>query len=41
VLIDMLDGQFSDPARVVAFNMAAGSSRDASREMAARGWGER
>ena len=31
VMIDLLDGQFSDPARIVAFNTANGWSRDASR----------
>ena len=34
VMIDLLDGQFSDPARGVAFNTANGWSRDASRELA-------
>lgn len=34
VMIDLLDGQFSDPARIVAFNTANGWSRDASRELA-------
>jgi hypothetical protein len=34
VIIDLIDGQFSDPARVVAFNTAEGWSRDVSQELA-------
>jgi hypothetical protein len=34
VLIDLMDGQYNDPIRVVAFNTAEGWSRDASREIA-------
>jgi hypothetical protein len=34
VIIDLLDGQFANPARIVAFNTANGWSRDVSRELA-------
>lgn len=31
---DLLDGQYANPARIVAFNTAAGWSRDVTREIA-------
>lgn len=31
---DLIDGQYSDPARIVAFNTAEGWSRDVSAELA-------
>jgi hypothetical protein len=34
VIIDMIDGQFSNPVRIVAFNAAEGWSRDVSEELA-------
>ena len=34
VIIDLMDGQFSNPVRVVAFNTAEGWSRDLSEEIA-------
>jgi hypothetical protein len=34
LLADLLDGQYSDPARIVVFNTAEGWSRDLSRELA-------
>jgi hypothetical protein len=34
VLTDLLDGQFSDPVRVVAFNTVTRCARDVSREIA-------
>jgi hypothetical protein len=34
VIADLIDGQYSDPARVVAFNTAEGWSRDVSEELA-------
>jgi hypothetical protein len=34
VITDLIDGQYSDPARVVAFNSAEGWSRDASEDIA-------
>jgi hypothetical protein len=34
VIADMMDGQHSNPARVVAFNTAEGWSRDVSKEIA-------
>jgi hypothetical protein len=34
LMIDLVDGQYNDPVRVVAFNMAEGWARDASREIA-------
>ena len=34
VITDLVDGQYSDPARVVAFNTAEGWSRDVSEEVA-------
>jgi hypothetical protein len=34
VMVDLMDGQYNDPVRVVAFNVDEGWSRDASREMA-------
>ena len=34
VIRDMLDGQYSNPVRVVAFNTAEGWSRDASDDIA-------
>jgi hypothetical protein len=34
VIADLIDGQYSDPARVVAFNTAEGWSRDVSQELA-------
>jgi hypothetical protein len=34
VIIDLMDGQFSNPVRVVAFNTAEGWSRDVSEEIA-------
>jgi len=33
-ITDLVDGQYSDPARVVAFNTAEGWSRDVSEELA-------
>jgi hypothetical protein len=32
--VDLLDGQYNDPIRVVAFNLADGWVRDASQEIA-------
>jgi hypothetical protein len=34
VITDLLEGQYSNPVRVVAFNIAEGWSRDMSREIA-------
>ena len=34
IVSDLLDGQYSAPARIVAFNTAEGWSRDASAELA-------
>jgi hypothetical protein len=34
VITDLLDGQYSDPIRIVAFNTAKGWSRDVSEEIA-------
>jgi hypothetical protein len=34
VVTDLIDGQYSEPARVVAFNTAEGWSRDVSEELA-------
>jgi hypothetical protein len=34
LLTDLIDGQYSDPARVVVFNTAKGWSRDVSQELA-------
>jgi hypothetical protein len=34
VITDLLDGQYSNPARVVAFNTVEGWSRDVSEELA-------
>ena len=34
LIVDFLDGQFNDPIRVVAFNIAEGWARDASQEVA-------
>ena len=34
VMVDLLDGQYNDPVRVVAFNTAEGWARDASQEIA-------
>jgi hypothetical protein len=34
VIIDLLDGQYSNPVRVVAFNAAKGWARDVSAEIA-------
>jgi hypothetical protein len=34
LLADLLEGQFKDPVRIVAFNTAEGWSRDASGEIA-------
>ena len=34
VITDMIDGQYSNPARVVAFDTAEGWSRDVSKEIA-------
>ena len=34
VLTDLMDGQFSDPVRIVAFNTREGWSRDVSQEFA-------
>jgi hypothetical protein len=34
VITDLMDGQFSNPVRVVAFNTAEGWSRDVSEEIA-------
>jgi hypothetical protein len=34
VITDLVDGQYSEPARVVAFNTAEGWSRDVSEELA-------
>jgi len=36
VIVDMLQGQYSDPVRVVAFNTAEGWSRDVSEDIADR-----
>ena len=33
VIMDLIDGQFSNPVRVVALNIAAGWSRDVSEEI--------
>jgi hypothetical protein len=34
VITDLVEGQYSDPARIVAFNSAEGWSRDVSKEIA-------
>jgi hypothetical protein len=34
LITDLLDGQYSNPARIVAFNTAEGWSRDVSEELA-------
>ena len=34
VFMDLIDGQYSDPARIIAFNTAHGWSRDVSAEIA-------
>jgi hypothetical protein len=34
VITDMLEGQYNNPARVVGFNTAEGSSRDVSEDVA-------
>lgn len=34
LITDLLDGQYNNPARIVAFNTAKGWSRDVSREIA-------
>jgi hypothetical protein len=34
LIVDFLDGQYNDPVRVVAFNLADGWVRDASQEVA-------
>jgi hypothetical protein len=34
LITDLLDGQYENPARIVAFNTARGWSRDVSRELA-------
>jgi hypothetical protein len=34
LVIDLIDGQYSDPARIIAFNTAEGWSRDVSSELA-------
>ncbi|MDB5616118.1 MAG: hypothetical protein JWQ24_356 [Tardiphaga sp.] len=34
VLTDLLDGQYPDPEKVVAFNLAEGWSRDVSKDLA-------
>src|ERR1700744_400558 len=34
VVLDLLDGQYADPVRIVAFNSAEGWSRDVSEELA-------
>jgi hypothetical protein len=34
VIRDLLDGQYADPVRIVAFNTAEGWSRDVSEEIA-------
>ena len=34
LIIDLLDGQYNDPVRVIAFNTAEGWSRDVSQEIA-------
>jgi hypothetical protein len=34
VVVDLLDGQYSDPERVVAFNLVEGWSRDVSKDVA-------
>jgi hypothetical protein len=34
LIIDLVDGQYNDPVRVVAFNIAEGWVRDASQEIA-------
>jgi hypothetical protein len=33
VIADLMDGQFNDPVRVVAFNTASGQARDVSAEL--------
>jgi hypothetical protein len=33
VIADLVDGQFSDPVRVIVFNTSTGLSRDVSREI--------
>jgi hypothetical protein len=35
VIADLLDGQYSDPVRIIAFNVADGWSRDISAQVAA------
>jgi hypothetical protein len=35
LIADLLDGQYRNPARIVAFNTAEGWSRDASEDIAA------
>jgi hypothetical protein len=34
LMVDFLDGQYNDPVRVLAFNIAEGWARDASQEIA-------
>jgi hypothetical protein len=34
LIVDLLDGQYNDPVRVVAFNLVGGWVRDASQEIA-------
>ena len=34
VIADLIEGQYSDPARIIAFNTAEGWSRDVSAELA-------
>lgn len=34
IIADLIDGQYSDPARIIAFNAAEGWSRDVSAELA-------
>jgi hypothetical protein len=34
LIVDLIDGQYNDPVRVVAFNTAEGWSRDVSQEIA-------
>jgi len=34
LITDLLDGEYSDPVRIVAFNTAEGWSRDLSKEIA-------
>jgi len=34
IIADFMDGQYSDPVRVVAFNSAEGRSREVSKEIA-------